>query len=138
MTVSFLDLATSSPGTRTFCAASHTDCTVQSEDNQRHKFQLILKGNTNWQVLPRWSPGKGRHCIFRRRQKIQASLARKTGRLRPNKGRLKVDPRIVLLSREDGDAGAPIEDDGRDGNGESGLVAAEWSSLADPGNAGWS
>jgi hypothetical protein len=45
----------------------------------------------------------------------------------------------VLLSREDDDAGAPIEDDGRDGNGESGLDAAEWSSVADPGNdAGWS
>jgi hypothetical protein len=28
----------------------------------------------------------------------------------------------VLLSREDDDAAAPIKDDGRDGNGESGLT----------------
>jgi len=58
--------------------------------------------------------------------------------LRPNKGREKVDFTAVLLSSEDDDAGAPIEDDGRDGSGESGLDAAEWSSLANPGNGGWS
>jgi hypothetical protein len=39
----FLDRATSSPGTRTFCFASHIACTVQGEDDQRHKFQLILE-----------------------------------------------------------------------------------------------
>jgi hypothetical protein len=87
----------------------------------------------------RWSPGKGRHCIFRRRQKRQASLARNTGRLRPKRGRLKADSRALLLSREDDNVGAPIEDDGRDDSGESGLDAVECSSftsLADPGNAG--
>jgi hypothetical protein len=45
-------------------------------------------------------------------------------------GREKVNFTAVLLSSED--------DDGRDGSGESGLDAAEWSSLANPGNAGWS
>jgi hypothetical protein len=44
VTVSFLDRATSSPDTRTFCSASHIACTVQGEDDQRHKFQLILEG----------------------------------------------------------------------------------------------
>ncbi len=44
----------------------------------------------------------------------------------------------VLLSKEDDDAGAPVEDDGRDGGGESGLNEAKWSSLTDPGNTGWS
>jgi hypothetical protein len=52
VTVFFLYRATSSPGTRTFCTASHIACTVQGEDDQRHKFQLREK-NTNWQVLPR-------------------------------------------------------------------------------------
>lgn len=92
---------------------------------------------THWQVLSWLSPGTGRHCIFRRRQKRQANLARNTGRLRPNRGRVKADSRALLLSRADA-AGAPIEDDGRDDRGESGLEAADWSSLADPGNAGWS
>lgn len=96
-----------------------------------------MKTKTHWQVLPRLSPGKGRHCIFRRRQNRQASLARNTGRLRPNRGRVKADSRARLLSGADA-AGAPIEDDGRDGTGESGLDAADWSSLADPGNGGWS
>src|SRR6267154_539394 len=44
VTVSFLDRATSSPGTRTFWTASHIACTVRGEDNQRHKFQLIVEG----------------------------------------------------------------------------------------------
>lgn len=52
VTVSFLDRATSSLGTRTFCSASHIACTVRGEDDQRHKFELNKK-NTNWQVLPR-------------------------------------------------------------------------------------
>jgi len=89
-----------------------------------------------WQELLSWSPGKGRHCIFRRRQNRQASLARNTGRLRPKRGRLKADSRALLLSREDDNVGAPIEDDGRDDSGESGLDAVECSSftsLADPG-----
>jgi hypothetical protein len=50
---------------------------------------------------------------------------------------VKADSRALWLSWGDG-AGAPIEDDGRDDAGESGLDAVEWSSLADPGNAGWS
>lgn len=50
---------------------------------------------------------------------------------------MKADSRALLLSGADA-AGAPIEDDGRDGTGESGLDAADWSSLADPGNGGWS
>jgi len=61
--------------------------------------------------------------------------------LRPINGREKVDFTAVLLtllSREDGDAGAPIEDDERDGSGESGLDATEWSSLANPENPVWS
>jgi hypothetical protein len=41
VTFSFLDRATSSPGTRTFWTASHIACTVR--DDQRHKFQLILE-----------------------------------------------------------------------------------------------
>jgi hypothetical protein len=44
MAVSFFDHATSSPGTRTLCHASHIVCTVGGEDDQRHKFQLILEG----------------------------------------------------------------------------------------------
>jgi len=92
---------------------------------------------THWQVLSLWSPGEGRHCIFRRRQKRHANLARNTGRLRPARGRLNADWKALLLSRED-EAGAPVEDDGRDDNGESGLDAADWSSLADPAGAGWS
>ena len=32
VTVSFLDRATSSPGTRTFCTASHIACTARNED----------------------------------------------------------------------------------------------------------
>lgn len=45
VTVSFLDRdrATSSPGTRIFCTASHIDCKVRGEGDQRHKFQPILK-----------------------------------------------------------------------------------------------
>lgn len=60
-------------------------------------------------------------CIFRRRQKIQVNLARNVGHLRPDK---KDNLTAVLLSREDDNAGAPIEDDGRDGSGESRLDAA--------------
>jgi hypothetical protein len=52
------------------------------------------------------------------RQKIQANLAHNTGGLRPNKGRVKDEFTPALLSREDDYARAPIEDDGRDGNGE--------------------
>lgn len=44
VTVSFLDRATSSSGTRTFCPASHIAYTVRGEGDQRHKFQLILEG----------------------------------------------------------------------------------------------
>ena len=44
VTVSFLDRATSSRDIRIFCSASHIDCTVRVEDDQRHKFQLILEG----------------------------------------------------------------------------------------------
>lgn len=49
---------------------------------------------------------------------------------------MKADSRVLVLSGAE-DAGAPIEDDGRDGTGESGLDATDWSSLADPGT-GWS
>jgi hypothetical protein len=44
VTVSFLDRARSSPGTRTFWTASHIACTIRGEDDQRHKYQLILEG----------------------------------------------------------------------------------------------
>jgi len=44
VSVSFLDRATSSPDTRTFCCASHIACTVRGEHDQCHKFQLILEG----------------------------------------------------------------------------------------------
>jgi len=44
VTFSFLDRATSSPGTRTPCPASHIACTVRGDDDQRHKFQLIFEG----------------------------------------------------------------------------------------------
>jgi len=76
----------------------------------------------------------GWHWIFRWRQKRHASLARSMGRLRP------LLPVLTWArSREVDDvAGASTEDDGRDDNGESGLDTADWSSLADPGKAGWS
>jgi hypothetical protein len=53
-------------------------------------------------------------------------------------GREKVKFTVVLLSSEDNNARAPIKNNGCDGSGESRLDAAEWSSLANPGNAGWS
>ena len=40
--VSF-DHATTSPGTRTLCTASHIACTVRGEDDQRNKFRLIFE-----------------------------------------------------------------------------------------------
>jgi hypothetical protein len=59
-------------------------------------------------------------------------------RLRPKRGRLKVNSRVLLLSREDDNAGAPIEDDGHDDSGKSGLDAVECSSFDSSGNAGCS
>ena len=76
------------------------------------------------------------YCIFRRRQKIQVSLARNVGHLRPDEGRVKDNLTAVILSREDDNAGAP-EDDRRDGSGKSRLDAAYCNaSLENPGNAG--
>lgn len=137
VTASFLDRAMSSPGTRTVCTASHTAFVARTIINIRSKKKrsLSLRNRTDWHVLSWWSPGKGRHCIFRRRQNRHANLARNTGRLRPNRGKVKADSSPPLLSREDA-AGAPVEDDGRDDSGESGLNATDWSSLEDAGSAG--
>lgn len=95
--------------------------------NVLHEFQ---KENTHWHVLLCRSPTRGRHWIFRRRQKRHASLARNTGRLRPNSGKVKADSSALLVSFEDEDededaAGAPVEDDGREDSDERGLDAAE-------------
>jgi hypothetical protein len=88
------------------------------------------------QVLSGWPPGEGQHCIFRRRQKRQASLARNTGHLRPNRDRVKADSRLPLPSHME--AVGPVEDDGRDDTGESGLDAIDCPSSVDPSTAGWS
>jgi len=93
---------------------------------QHHNTPLkrIPEKRTHWHVLSWRSPSRGRHWIFRRRQKRHASLARSTGRLRPNRGKVKADSSTLLLSVVDA-AGAPVEDDGRDDSDESGLDAAE-------------
>ena len=82
------------------------------------------KKGTYWHVLSWRSPTRGRHWIFRRRQKRHASLALNTGRLRPNRGKVKADSSAPLPSFMDA-AGAPVEDEGREDSDESGLDAAE-------------
>lgn len=55
-------------------------------------------------------------------------MARNTGRLRPNSGKVKADSSALLVSFEEEDedaAGAPVEDDGREESDERGLDAAE-------------
>ena len=86
--------------------------------------RILEEKKTHWHVLSWRSPSRGRHWIFRRRQKRHASLALNTGRLRPNKGKVKADSSALLPSFMDA-AGAPVEDEGREDSDESGLDAAE-------------
>ena len=138
-TVSVPGRAKSSPDTRIPCTASHIACTIRDDRQHRNISHFQKENETHWHVLSWRSPDRGRHWIFRRRQKRHASFARKTGRLRPNMGKVKADSSALLLSLEFEDAtGTPVEDDGRDDSDESGLDTAEWSSLLDPGSAGWS
>lgn len=101
-------------------------CLYNKGRRRQHPNILLneFQKKTHWHVLSWRSPTRGRHWIFRRRQKRHANLALNTGRLRPNTGKVKADSSALLLSFMDG-AGAPVEDDGRDDSDESGLDAGE-------------